>query len=174
MKLWFIWLLRPLKNGGGNSHLESVLSENNNNKKNTTLRKALDGRVTGDWSRFISSLIPSSQRAHSAHPQCAVLISTLWERRASKVKCFLWASLFSLKFIVFLLVGLGLHCCSCFSPAGARGLLSSPGAHASHAGGFSYCRENSIECSTFSSFSSQDLEHRLNSCGTWVYVPHVM
>ena len=93
-------------------------------------------------------------------------------------QCLLWDSLFSclfsLKFIVFLLVGLGLHCCSCFSPAGARGLLSSPGAHASHAGGFSYCRENSIECSTFSSFSSQDLEHRLNSCGTWVYVPHVM
>ena len=58
-------------------------------------------------------------------------------------QCFLWASLFSLKFTAFLFVALGLHCCSCFSLAGARGLLSSRGVQASHGGGFSCCRANS-------------------------------
>lgn len=89
VKLWFIRLLRPLKNGRRIAiwRVSSVRPKKSNN-----LKKPLDDRDTGDWSRviwdwcrFISALIPSSRRAHSAHPQCAVLISTFWERTASKV-----------------------------------------------------------------------------------------
>ena len=178
MKLWFIWLLRPLKNGGGNSHLESVLSENNNNKK-TQLKEnlwmaGLLGTEAGSFLLWFQ--VPKEPTVPTLSVLCGSQLSG--KEQPPRWQCLLWDSLFSclfsLKFIVFLLVGLGLHCCSCFSPDGARGLLSSPGAHASHAGGFSCCRENSIECSTFSSFGSQDLEHRLNSCGKRVYVSHVM
>lgn len=81
-------------------------------------------------------------------PAVPTLSVLCWSQLSGKEQplrwqCFLWASLFSLKFIAFLFVALGLHCCSCFSLAGARGLLSSRGVQASHGGGFSCCRANS-------------------------------
>lgn len=142
MKLWFIWLLRPLKNGGRNSHLESVLSENNNNKKTQLkenlwtaglLMAGLLGTEAGSFLLWFQ--VPKEP----AVPTLSVLC---WSQLSGKEQplrwqCLLWASLFSLKFIAFLFVALGLHCCSCFSLAGARGLLSSRGVQASHGGGFS-------------------------------------
>ena len=81
-------------------------------------------------------------------PAVPALSVLCWSQLSGKEQplrwqCFLWASLFSLKFIAFLFVALGLHCCSCFFLAGARGLLSSRGVQASHGGGFSCCRANS-------------------------------
>ena len=46
-------------------------------------------------------------------------------------------------------------------------LLSSCGAQASHCGGFSCCRAWVLGHTMYNSFSSQVLEHRLNSCGAW-------
>ena len=51
------------------------------------------------------------------------------------------------------------------SSCGERGLLSSFGALASHCGGFSCCRAQTLGLPGFSSFGSQALEHRLSSCG---------
>ena len=57
-------------------------------------------------------------------------------------------------FIYVFLAVLGLHCCTGFSLAAvSRGLLSS-------------CRAQTLGFMGFSSCSSQNLEHRLNSCGT--------
>ena len=54
-----------------------------------------------------------------------------------------------------------------FSSCGERGLLSIC-AWASHCGGFSCCGPQALGWPGFSSCSSQALEHRFNSCGTWV------
>ena len=53
--------------------------------------------------------------------------------------------------------------CSC----GEQRLLSSCGAQASHCGGFSCCRVLVLGHTTYNSFASQVLQHRLNSCGAW-------
>lgn len=148
MKLWFIWLLRPLKNGGRNSHLESVLSENNNNKKKHNLKKT-SGRQGYWWQGYwgLKQVHFFSDSKFPKSPQCppSVCCADLNSGKEQPLRwqCFLWASLFSLKFTAFLFVALGLHCCSCFFLAGARGLLSSRGVQASHGGAFSCCRANS-------------------------------
>ena len=153
MKLWFIWLLRPLKNGGnswengwGNSHLESVLNETKNKKKKLKENLWITGLFGTEAGLFLLWFqVPKE-------PTVPTLSVLCWSQLSGKEQplrwqCLLWASLFSclfsLKFIAFLFVALGLHCCSCFSLAGARGLLSSGGAQASHRGGFSCCRANS-------------------------------
>ena len=48
-------------------------------------------------------------------------------------------------------------------------LLSSCGVLASHWGGFSCCGARALGCTNFSSCSFRALEHRLNSCGPWVF-----
>ena len=73
---------------------------------------------------------------------------------------------------------LGFCCCTGLSLAVAsRGPLSSCGKQASHCGGFSCCGAQALghtgfgSCSTWaSSCSSQALEHRFSSGGTWVYL----
>ena len=61
-----------------------------------------------------------------------------------------------------------------FSSWGERRLFSSCGAWASHGGGFPCCGAKALGYMSFSSFTSQDLEHRLSSCGKWTWSPHVM
>ena len=55
-----------------------------------------------------------------------------------------------------------------FSSCGKWELLSSCGARASFCSGFSCCKAQTLGCMGLSSWGSQALEHRLNSCGTRV------
>ena len=57
-----------------------------------------------------------------------------------------------------------------FSSCGEQGLLSRGGAHTSHWGVFSHYGAQTLGRAGLSSCSSQALEHRLNSCGTWAWV----
>ena len=52
--------------------------------------------------------------------------------------------------------------------SGKRGLLGSCSVRASHCGGFSCCRVWALGHVGFSSSGSWALEHRLNSCGSWL------
>ena len=74
---------------------------------------------------------------------------------------------FLISFIYLLLAVPGLCGCAGFSlVAGSLG-YSSFGALSFHCSGFS-CGAQTLRHLGFSSFSSQALEHRLNSCGAWV------
>ena len=69
-------------------------------------------------------------------------------------------------FIYLFLSVLGLRCCGAFlSCGGGRGkLLSCGGGQASHCRGFSCRKARALGYVGFSSYDSQALEHRLNSC----------
>ena len=67
-----------------------------------------------------------------------------------------------------LLAVLGLHCCVwTFSSCGEWALFSSCGVWASHYGGFSHCKTQSLEHAGCSSCSLWTLELGLSSCGVW-------
>ena len=91
--------------------------------------------------------------------------------------CYFLVNLFTYLFICFFAV-LGLHCCMGFSPVVMSGrLLSSCGMWASHCNGFSCCGAGSLGHTAsvavvhgLSSCSSQALEHRLSTCGTWAWL----
>ena len=64
--------------------------------------------------------------------------------------------------------------CGVFSNCSEGGLLSSCGAQASHCSSFSCCRAQALGVQAsivtahgLSSYGSQALGHRLNSCGAW-------
>ena len=146
MKLWFIWLLRLLENGWGNSHLESVLSETKQRQQQLKENLWMTELLGTEAGLFLLWLQVAKE------PTVPTLSVLCWSQLSGKEQplrwqCLLWASLFSclfsLKFTAFLSVALSLHCGSCFSLAGAKALLSSRGVQASHGGGFSCCRANS-------------------------------
>ena len=57
--------------------------------------------------------------------------------------------------------------CGLFPSCGEQGLLSNCSMWASHCGGFSGCRAQTLGHKGFISCGSQALEHSLTSCGTW-------
>ena len=82
---------------------------------------------------------------------------------------------FFFKDLFIYLAVLGLRCCAqAFSSCGERGATLHCGAWASQCGGFSCCgawalgmRASVVASGRLSSCGSQDLEHRLSSCGAW-------
>ena len=121
-------------------------------------------------SRSQFSGVPSLGRGKGTKEEAGISLLGLSEQSVTdSVACTTESHFILLKNIFLIHFG----CTGClllhrlFSSCGEWQLLSSCGAQASHCGGFSCCRARVLGHTVYNSFSSQVLEHRLNSCGAW-------